>query len=207
MAHTLATCDRPWWKRPPVWFVGIALVVVLLVVVTVETPGNSNLLPYSVFLDQLEAGNVASVVFQGTEINGRLKQPSANASSSGTAQSDSFSSRTPDIGDPSLISELRRQHVMIDVHAPSAWASLLERVPWPILFVIGVALIAGLVRLVRGGKTAAGSVRSMHPMHGMVQLISGLFGKPQQSASPPSNASDGQMAHRGNASGRRDTGA
>ena len=32
-------------------------------------------MPYSTFLDQLEAGNVASVTFQGTEIDGRLKRP------------------------------------------------------------------------------------------------------------------------------------
>jgi len=51
-------------------------------------------------------------------------------------------------------------------------------------------LIAGVVRLVRGGKPQSGAVTSMHPMGGMMGLVSGLFGKQQQATSPPAQDGD-----------------
>jgi ATP-dependent Zn protease len=176
-------CDRPWWKRPPVWFIAIAAVVLLIVVgVEVETAGKAPPTPYSAFLDQLEAGNVASVTFQGTEIHGRFKRPADSA------QRDAFSTRVPDFGDPALIPELRKQRVAIEVGAPSPWTSVLARIPWPMLVLLGVVLIAGLVRLVRGGKAPPGPAVSM-PAHGMIGLVSGLFRR-QPAASPPTHEGD-----------------
>jgi hypothetical protein len=40
----------------------------------IETAGKAAPVPYSAFLDQLEAGNIASVTFQGTEIQGQFKK-------------------------------------------------------------------------------------------------------------------------------------
>jgi ATP-dependent Zn protease len=164
-----------------VWFIGIALVAAVLIIIAVEGSGSSAPVPYSAFLDQLEAGNAASVAFQGTEINGRWKQPLADASSSGAARSDRFATRVPDIGDPALIAELRRQHVTIDVNAPSAWVWLLGRVPWPMLFLLAALVVAGAVRLLRGGRTPSGSAM-VTPAHGMIGLLSGLFARPQRRA-------------------------
>jgi hypothetical protein len=48
-----------------------------------------------------------------------------------------------------------------------------------------VALVAGLIRLVRGGKTQSGPGMPTHPMQGVIGLVSGLFGKQQQAANPP----------------------
>jgi hypothetical protein len=149
MAQAMEHCDRPWWKRPPVWF--IAIVVVLLLIVAwmqIETAGKAAPVPYSAFLDQLEAGNVASITFQGTEIQGRFKK------SAGSTQADTFSTRVPDFGDPALIPELHKQHVAINVSAPSRWTSVLARIPWPMLVFLGVVLVAGVVRLMRGGKAS-----------------------------------------------------
>ncbi len=173
-------CTRPWWMRPPVWFIGIALVA-LLVFLVVENVGRPAATPYGTFLDQLSAGNVASVTFQGTQINGRFKQPLDKA------ESDAFTSHVPEFGDATLISELRKQHVAIDVASPSQWMSLLGRLPLPMVLIVAVVLIAGLVRLLRGGKTRAGigSAASMHPMGGMIGLVSGLFGKQSEAASTP----------------------
>jgi ATP-dependent Zn protease len=177
-------CDRPWWKRPPVWFIAIAAVVLLIVIgVEIETTGKAAPMPYGTFLDQLDAGNVASVAIQGTEIRGRFKQASKDT------QQDAFRTRVPDFGDPALIPELRKQHVAIDVSAPSPWTSVLARVPWPMLVLLGVVLIAGLIRLVRGGKARTGPVASM-PAHGLVGLVSGLFGKEPPAANPPANGGD-----------------
>jgi ATP-dependent Zn protease len=182
-------CTRPWWMRPPVWFISIA-VVALLAFVVFENVGSPAATPYGTFLDQLAAGNVASVTFQGTQIKGHFKQPLDNA------QAYAFRSQVPEFGDATLISELRKQHVAIDVASPSQWTSLLGRLPLPMLFIVGVVLVVGLVRLVRGGKTRMplDSAASMHPMGGMIGLVSGLFGKQPQAAGPPASGPDKQTS-------------
>jgi cell division protease FtsH len=178
-------CDRPWWKRPPVWFIAIALVLLLIVVgIQIETTSKAVPVPYSEFLDQLEAGKVASVTFKGTEIQGRFKK------STDSTQPDIFSSRVPDFGDPTLIPELRKQHIAITVSAPSRWTSVLARIPWPMLVFLGVVLLAGFVRLMRGGKAQPGAAAPMHPMQGMMGLVSGLFSKPHDVESPPEHESN-----------------
>jgi ATP-dependent Zn protease len=178
-------CDRPWWKRPPVWFIAAAVALALAIGIgsEIETTGKSAATSYSVFLDQLEADNVLSVAIQGTEIRGRFKKALKNA------QQDAFSTRMPDFGDPALIAELRKQHVAIDVIAPSPWASVLARVPWPMLAFLGVVLVAAAVRMLRGGKARPGPTASM-PAHGMMGLVSGLFAKKDDAASPTARDSD-----------------
>ena len=184
--------DGPWWSRIPRvwWVVAIVAVLVMLGIAVIEKVGEPAPMPYSTFLDQLDAGNVASVTFQGTEINGHFKHPLDSENPTGTAHHNSFRSHVPDFGDPTLISELRKQSVRIDVGVPSQWASLFARLPWPMLLFIGAGLIAGLVRLVRGGKSDAGSITSAQPLHGMIGLVSGLFGRRQQADSPPLHRSD-----------------
>jgi hypothetical protein len=168
-----------------VWFIAIAALVLLIVVGTeMEKAGKAAPTPYGVFLDRLEAGNVASVTFQGTEIHGHFKR------SVDSAQRDTFTTRLPDFGDPALIPELRKQHVAINVSAPSPWTSVLAHIPWPMLVFLGAVLVAGLVRLVRGGKAPSESATPMPPMHGMVGLISGFFAKPHQVENPPEHESN-----------------
>jgi ATP-dependent Zn protease len=182
-------CHRPWWKRPPVWFLAVAVVSTLIVVV-VEQTNKQAAVPYSAFLDQIEADNIASVTFHGTEIIGRLKRPPDGALPAGAERSDSFRSRVPDFGDPSLIQQLRNHHVAIEVTPPSAWTWLLGRVPWPMLIVVGAILVAGLVRLMRGGTPASGSAAPTLPMHGLVGVVSGLFAKRQEPVNPPAQDRD-----------------
>jgi len=179
MTHAMEHCQRPWWKRPPVWLIGIAVVGALLFVVMKEA-GRPAPMPYGAFLDQLEAGNVASATFDGTQIDGRLKHALNGGLPTGTAQRDSYRSRVPDFGDPALIPELRRQHVAIDVASPSQWTSLFSHLPWPLLAFLGVALIAAAVRIVRGPKAGSGSAMSMRPGGGIIGLVSGLFGKKRE---------------------------
>jgi ATP-dependent Zn protease len=189
MTHAMEHCQLPWWKRPPVWFIAIAAVLALLISVgtKIQTTGKYAATPYGAFLDQLEAGNVASITIQGTEIRGRFKRPLNGA------QQNTFSTRVPDFGDPSLIPELRKQHVVIDVTSPSAWTWLLGRVPWPMLIFVGAMLAVGFVRLVRGKKAQSESGGPAMPMHGMIGLLSGLFEKkPPPAASPPTHDSDEQ---------------
>jgi ATP-dependent Zn protease len=186
-------CHRPWWKRPPFWFLVIATVIALLIVYVPERGGKPTPTPYSTFLDQLKAGNIASVTFQGTEIHGRYKHPLDSADSapaSSTVPPDTFSSRVPDFGDPTLIPELRRQHVAIDVSSPSQWAALLARIPWPMLLFLGAVMIAALVRLLRGRKAQSGPAAPTLPAHGMIGLVSGLFAKRHEAESPPKHDGD-----------------
>ena len=145
---------------------------------------------YGAFLDQVAAGNVASVTFRATEIDGRLKRLVESAPANGAAAQHTFRSRVPDFGDPGLIAELRKRQVTIDVASPSQFTSWLSRLPLPMVFIIGAILIAGLVRLVRGSKHGSVSPMSMHPMGGMVGLVSGLFGKRDQPGSPSERESE-----------------
>ena len=178
MTEIAVHCDRPWWKRPPTWFIAIAALLILIFAV-VEMDGRAPVTPYGVFLDQLAAGNVASVTFQGTEINGRFKRPVAETGAGGAPARDVFHSRVPDFGDATLIAELRRQQVAIDVTAPSPWTWLLGRVPWPMVAILAVMLVAGLTRMLRGGPPVLGSAAAGIPAHGMgpIGLLTGLFGK------------------------------
>jgi hypothetical protein len=175
--------------RPPVWLVAIAAVL-LVIFAIVEMGGGPAATPYGAFLDQLDAGNVASVTFRGTEIDGRFKHPVGDAVSNGRPQRETFRSQVPDFGDSALIAALHKQRVAIDVTSPPPWMSWLGRLPWPLLVFLGVILVAGLIRLARGGKAHTGPAMPMHPMQGMLGLVSGLFGKNQQAASEPTQAGE-----------------
>jgi len=110
MPHDMKHCGRPWWKRPPVWVIAIAAVLLLIGVgVDFSTGGRASPMAYGVFLDQLEAGTIASVTIRGTEIRGRFKQPP------NSPPREPFDTWAPDFGDPALIAELRKQHVAIEV--------------------------------------------------------------------------------------------
>lgn len=181
--HAMKHCDRPWWKRPPVWFIAI-VVLALIGVAVVKQTDKPAATPYSTFLDQVEAGKIANVTFEGMEIHGSFKQ------SSGGAQRDSFRTRVPDFGDPTLIPVLRMEHVAIDVAAPSAWRWLLGRLPWPMLLFVGVILVIGFIRLLRGGKAQSGSAAHTLPAHGILGLVSGLFAKKSHDETPAARDSD-----------------
>lgn len=179
-----AHCTKSWYMRPPAWLIG-AVVVALIIFAVYETIGGPAATPYGAFLDQLDAGNVASVTLEGTQIKGHYKQPVTPAATNGAAPADTFRSRVPDFGDATLIPELRKQHVTIDVTSSSSWTSWLGRLPWPMVFILGAVLIAALVRFVRGGKSGSVSPMSMHPMGGMMGMVSGLFGKQSQPEGTP----------------------
>jgi ATP-dependent Zn protease len=191
MTHTIGHCDRPWWKRPPTWFIAIAALALLMFAV-VELDGSRPATPYSTFLDQLDADNVVSLTFQGTEISGRFKPPAGDTKSSSAAQGDTFRSRVPEFGDPALIPELRKHRVAIDVMPPSTWSWLLGRIPWPMLVILTVVLVAALSRVWRGGQVFPGSPRSAMPMPrmGMIGILTGLFQKESSTPKPTIPESD-----------------
>jgi ATP-dependent Zn protease len=195
MAPAMEHCRRPWWKRPPVWFLGI-LVIVLVGAVVLEQTGKQAMMPYSTFLEQVEAGRIASVTFNGTEILARLKTPADHRASGSAAPADTIRSRVPDFGDPTLIAELRQQRVAIEVRSPSVWGWLLGRLPWPMLIIVGVVLVAAVVRLLSGGKAPSASATAMMAGHGMIGLLSGLFSGQRKADGPDAPGSDAPPGRR-----------
>lgn len=179
MMNPTQHCQRPWWKRPPVWLLAV-LVMGALIFVAVKETGRPTSMPYGALLDQVEAGNVASMTFDGTEVDGSFKNPLRDGLPTGTSHRDSFRSRVPDFGDPALKPELRKEHVAIDVRSPSPWVSLLARLPWPMLVFVALILVVALVRIVRGPKAGSGAPMPMHPGGGIIGLVSGLFGKKRE---------------------------
>jgi ATP-dependent Zn protease len=172
---------RVWYLSPAVWIAGV-IVVALAVFGVVEMNKGPVTISYSDFLDQLDAGNVASVTMAATQIDGKFKQAAKVTASDKAEPQITFRSQAPAFGDPALLPELRQQHVVIDVVSSSSWLSWLGRLPWPIVLIIVGLLVAGLLKLVRGDKTTSGSTASNHPLSGM---IASLFGNPGQHAGSP----------------------
>ncbi len=178
-AETGHSLNSPWWRSHRAWWIaGIAVLLAMLVVFLLEGLGRPTLTPYGAFLDQLEADNIAAVTFRGVEISGQFRHPIVDATAADATLRDTFGSRVPDFGDPTLIPELRKHHVAIDVSAASRWTSLLAGLPWPMLLFIGAAGVAALVRLVRGGKAQSQSAMTVHPMQAIFGYVSKLFAKP-----------------------------
>lgn len=176
MTHdTIRPALRPWWKRGTLWFAACAALVFLVAGIVIEQAGKPAVISYGAFLDQLDAGNVLAVTFNGTGMTGRLRHAVVGPASGGTTKTDAFASRVPDFGDPVLIPELRKQHAAIDV--ASSWTRLLAGLPLPMLLFLGVMLVASLIRLVRGRKAETGGAIPMHPMQGMMSLVASAFAK------------------------------
>ena len=200
MTNSTQHCQRPWWKRPPVWLLAVVVMGALIFVAVRETGGPAPM-AYGALLDQVEAGNVASVTFDGTEVDGRFKHPLSAGVPTGTSRRDSFRSRVPDFGDPALIPELRKERVAIDVRSPSQWASLLARLPWPMLAFVALIVVVALVRIVRGSKAGSGPAPSMQPGGGIIGLVTTLLGKKREIRDPsgqdPPPRRQGPGAHPG----------
>jgi len=182
-------CTRAWYMRPPVWVLGLVLLVLVIAGIT-EKINKPAAVPYSDFLYQLDAGNVASVTFRGTRIDGRFKHPIGETALTGTTQRNVFRSQVPDFGDPTLMPELREEHVAIDVITSSNWVAWFGRLPWPMLVFLVAVLVAGFARLVRGRKAQPNAAMPMHPMQGMFGLLSAFSGWKQQPSDPPQHGDD-----------------
>lgn len=182
MAHAPEIHAKRAWYLSPVLWGGVIVIAALAVFSLVEMNKAPVAISYGDFLDQLDAGNVVSVTIAATQIDGTFKQPVKVLTAKNGESQTTFRSQAPSFGDPALLPELRQQHVAIDVVSSSGWLSWLARLPWPMVLIIVGLLIAGLVKLLRGDKTASGLDASSHPLTGM---ITGLFGRPSQ-PQPPS---------------------
>ncbi len=184
-------CSRPWYLRPPVWLLG-ALLLGLGAFAVAQIVARPAAIPYGVFFDQLDAGNVASVEFQGVQIEGRFKRAVAVSAAEGATPQLAFRSQVPELGDGALIPELRKQRVTFDAASSSSWSSSLGTPPWPMLLVGVVVLVAWMFGRRRGGgpkEIATDGIQNMP----MMRLGSAIFGRRDQGAgdivpaSPPTS--------------------
>lgn len=167
--------ERQWYKKPVWWIAGaIVIGVVVAALAATQIGGHTATLRYSEFLDQLDADNIAGVTFAGTQIDARLRRPIADKSSKDGSLSSTFRTRMPDFGDGRLLSELRNRNAAIAVASSSGWfgvggiaivgtvaAVILAK---PMLLIIAAGFIAGLVRVMRGGKMDVRAILAMTPM-------------------------------------------
>lgn len=173
---------RPWYRRPLVWIAFVIAAAALVIFGVREVGGGPTTIRYSDFLDQLDAGNIASVNFAGTQIDGQFKQPVAKKDVNNGAPLTVFRSQAPTFGDPMLLPELRKEHVTIGVGSSQLLgtgaaavlgiigAFLLAK---PMLLIIAAAFIAGLVKMLRGGKVDFRAILSMLPMFRSASALGG----------------------------------
>lgn len=181
---------RSWYKRPLVWIVFVILAALVVFGVR-EMGGGPATIRYSDFLNQLDVNNIARVNFSGTQIDGHFNRPVAETGVANGAPLKVFRTYAPDFGDPTLLPELRKERVAISVGS-SQWlgtgiAAVLGVVgafilAKPMLFVIAAAFMAGLIRVLRGGKMDIRSILSMVPMF---RSMTSESGKQKGSAGDP----------------------
>ncbi len=119
-------------NNPPLWFLLIAVLLVLFVVMLNAVPKRSEI-PYSFFLAQLADNNVTQVEFASElEIEGKFKNPPDNPDPTKTDKDGKirrllaeFSVVRPPIEDPELIKELRAKKILIEGKKPTESTGLM----------------------------------------------------------------------------------
>ncbi|HEY8490293.1 MAG TPA: ATP-dependent zinc metalloprotease FtsH [Dehalococcoidia bacterium] len=114
-----------------------------------QAPAQGAEVPYSVFKDQLRAGNVESVTIRGGEIDGRFREPVDVPAGQGAPEA-SFTTHVPSFGDDELLPLLQEQGVTVNVEEEAGG------VPWlTILLLLAPAvLVIGVLLFFRGGAGA-----------------------------------------------------
>jgi cell division protease FtsH len=138
---------------PPWWFLLIAILLIWSVALSWPQAAPQAPIAYSVFLEQVRAGNVASVQITGDAMSGTFKKPyePPAASASATAQPltalpasspqqySGFNTVFPTtLGDPRLLAELVNRHVTIQAASATQPWFLTFAITWlPILLIGG----------------------------------------------------------------------
>jgi cell division protease FtsH len=114
-------------------------------------------IPYGVFLDQLDAGAVAEVAIQGTELLGSFAKPVPLPAAGGAAPAPvtSFATRLPPFQGEGLIQKLREHKVRIDVRKPEEeslfWRLVIGIVPWVLILGVWILIMRKAAKGVGGG--------------------------------------------------------
>ena len=132
------TPQRRWWRSPVLWLVvGLLLSGGLLLGLLGVGAPKSQHVGYSVFINQVQADNVHSVVITGYDLTGVFTSPIPSTTGKGTITD--FTTTVPDFGNSELLSLLSQHHVAVDVRQANDLSGV-----WLILGLIG-PLILGLL--------------------------------------------------------------
>src|SRR6195256_4093751 len=150
---------RPTWKW---WLTALVLFALNYALVSFILPPSTTqrvAIPYTLFKQQVDAGNVAAITATADQIQGRLKQAvSYTPPSTGQAvQVTAFSTVQPTFSDPGLETLLEQQGVVVNA------TSLDQTTPWWLNLLLGfgptILLIVGFVWLTnRAGQAAGGGL-------------------------------------------------
>jgi cell division protease FtsH len=139
-----------------IWLVLLLLVAPLLFGSFLGGSGNGDSIAYTTFREQVQGGNVSSVVMRGERISGELIQPLERVDEAGqTLQYSNFVTYLPATGDEELFPMLLQQNVEIETRPQEefAWGALLISV-LPFLLLVGLAFF--FLRSMRGAGGAGG---------------------------------------------------
>ncbi len=141
------------WRR--FWLViGLLLIVNIVVTSIIQSASQppSVTIPYNVFIDQVEAGNVINVTATGDSITGTARK--AVSAGSGQPSATTFSTERPSFATDDLLDELILNKVTILAEPPNPptplWETLL------LWFGPTLLIVFGLIYLMRRGAALAG---------------------------------------------------
>ncbi len=148
-------------KRPsPIsifwWFVLAGLLIWNVITYLRAAPAQVRI-PYTTFIEQVQSGNVTSVLIQGNQISGSFAAPivwpqttpgstPSAAAGNGPPQSyPDFTTLFPDsVGDPALLGLLEQKGVQVQVQNPSPpWFTILLTDGLPLLLLVGLVVWMG----------------------------------------------------------------
>jgi cell division protease FtsH len=144
------------WGSPPL----LALVLILLYTAAqgyfLRPQAAATDIDYGVFLDQLDAGNVAAVTIRGATLQGTLSRetrlPAADPKAPAVTR---FSTRLPPFQGEELIGRLRAHKVGISVEKPEEEALVARLVvgllPWALILGVSVFFMRRMSRNIGGG--------------------------------------------------------
>ncbi|MBA3585815.1 MAG: ATP-dependent metallopeptidase FtsH/Yme1/Tma family protein, partial [Gemmatimonadetes bacterium] len=107
---------------------------------------------YSVFAEQLESENVASVTFTQKELNGRLRKPARITTENGARAYTEFHTVLP-FEDPDLVDRMQKRGVELEAREPPInwFTQLIAWLPW--VLIIGLWIF--FIRQMQGGGSKA----------------------------------------------------
>jgi len=148
---------RPGWRFPR-WLIWLSLGLLLLnVVLAQQVPddGGREPVPYNVFRDQVERGNVAEISSQGDVIQGRFKRP-VDSTDQGSEARETFQTTRPTFAeDDGIVRLLEREDVEVNARPIDEGRSFIADM---LLFFGPTLLLVGLfILLMRRAGGAAGA--------------------------------------------------
>jgi cell division protease FtsH len=131
----------PFWRNRGFWIAFVVLLVVNYLITFMATSGPSRItVPYTTFIQQLNADNVKDLTAQGNSIQGDFKKTVTYGSASGTT----FQTERPVFATDNLEALLQQHNVQVTATPPGSGSLLLNLLLsfGPALIILGILLFA-----------------------------------------------------------------